>query len=85
MGNNKSDKDPNESYKKFLSILTSPYEYFFPMIWIKVRHNKNTALWITRGIAKSSKCKQNQYEKFLKTCTSDNEMIIKTIGDYLNL
>ena len=38
----KSIKDPNESYKRFMVILTSFYEEFFPKIRIKVRHNKNS-------------------------------------------
>ena len=47
-------KDPNESYKKFIAILTSVYDEFFPKCGIKVRHNKNSTPWITRSIAKSS-------------------------------
>ena len=69
----KSIKDPNESYKKFIAILTSIYDEFFPKIWIKVRHNKSSTPWITRGIAKSKR-KQKLYEKFLKNCTSEKEM-----------
>ena len=74
MGNNKSIKDPNESYKKFIAILTSVNDEFAPKSRIKVRHNKNTTLCITRDIAKSSKRKQKLYEKFLKNRTSENEM-----------
>ena len=36
-----------------------------------------TTWWITRGIAKSSKCKQKLYEKFFKNQTSENEMSYK--------
>ena len=53
VGNNKSIKYPNESYKKFIAILTSVYDEFAPKSQIKVRHNKNTTPWITRDIAKS--------------------------------
>ena len=73
----KSVKDPNESYKKFIAILSSINDEFFPKSRIKVRHNKNTTPWITRGIAKSSKRKQKLYEKFLKKRTSKNEMNYK--------
>ena len=75
----KSIKDPNESYKKFTAILTSVYDEFFPKSRIKVRHNKKSTPLITRGIAKSSKRKQKLYEKFLKNCTSENEMNSKRI------
>ena len=74
MGNNKCIKDPSESHKKFIAILTSVYDEFFPKSGIKVRHNKNSTLWITRGIAKSSKRKQKLYEKFLKDRNSENEL-----------
>ena len=57
-------KDPNESYKKFISILTSVYDEFFTNSRIKIMHNKNSTPWITRGIAKSSKRKQKLYENF---------------------
>ena len=68
---------PNESCKKFIAILTSIYHEFFPENRIMVRHNKNSTPWITRGIAKSSKCRQKLYEKFLINCTSENEMNYK--------
>ena len=60
----KSIKDPKESYKKFIAILTSIYDEFFPKNQIKVRHNKNSTPWITKGIAKSSKRKQKLYKSF---------------------
>ena len=53
----KSTKDPNESYKKFIANLTTVYGEFFPKSRIKVRYNKNSTPWITRGIAKSPKRK----------------------------
>ena len=70
----KSIKDLNESYKKFIAIITAIYDEYFPKSRIKVMHNKNSTPWITRGISKSSKRKQKLYEKFLKNRTSDNEM-----------
>ena len=73
----KSIKDPNESYKKCIAILTSVHDDFFPKNRIKVRHNKTSTLWITRGIAKSSKHKQKLSEKFPKNHTSGNEMNYK--------
>ena len=57
MRNKKSIKDPNESHKKFIVILTSIYADLFPQIQVKVWHNKNSTSWITIGIAKSSKRK----------------------------
>ena len=73
----KSIKDPNESKKKFIAILTSIYDEFLPKHRIKARHNKNSTPWITRSIAKYSKPKQKLYEKFLKNRTSVNEMNYK--------
>ena len=64
-----SIKDTNESYKKFIEIRGSIYDEFSPKNRIKVRHNKNSTSWITRGIAKSSKRKQKLYEKFVKNRT----------------
>ena len=55
----------------------SVYDELFPKSRIKVRYNKNSATWITRGIAKSSKRKKRLYEKFLKNRTSENEMNYK--------
>ena len=80
----KSIKDPNESYQKFIAILTSIYNDFLKNR-IKVRHNKNSTPRITRGIAKPSKRKQKLYEMFLKSRTSENEVNYKTKGGYLNL
>ena len=74
----KSIKDPNESCKKFIAILTSVYNEFFPKsLRHKVRHNKSSTPWISRGIAKSSKRKQKLYKTFLKNCISENEMSYK--------
>ena len=36
----KSIKGPNESFKKFIAILLSVYDGFFPKSRIRVRHNK---------------------------------------------
>ena len=66
----KSIKDLNESYKKFIAIITAIHDEYFPKSRIKVMSTP----WITRGISKSSKRKQKLYEKFLKNRTSDNEM-----------
>ena len=73
----KSIKDLNESYKEFIAILPSVYDEFFPKGRMKVRHNKNSTPWITRGINKSSKGQQKLYLKFLKNHTSENEMNYK--------
>ena len=67
----------NESYKTFKAILTAVYDEFFPKSLIKVRHNKNSTLRITRHISKSSKHKQKLSEKFLKNRTLENEMNYK--------
>ena len=59
-------KDPNEAYKTFLNVFNNLYEIAFPKMKIKVNSKTQFSPWITRGILKSSKRKQNLYEKFLK-------------------
>ena len=73
----KSIDDPIESNKAFIAILPSVYDEFFSKGGMKVRHNKNSTPWITRGMARSSKRKQKLYEKFLKNHTSENKMNYK--------
>ena len=59
----------------FIAILTLIFDESFPKSWIKVRHNKKSTSWITKGIGKSSKRKL--YEEFLKNRTLEHEMNYK--------
>ena len=69
----KNIADANESYHKFLKIFSSLYEKYFPLTKVKLKPKRKKSPWITNGIAKSSKRKQNLYEKFLKQRTPENK------------
>ena len=73
--------DSNESYNKFLEILSSLHEKYFPLTKVKLKPKRKNSPWITNGIAKSSKRKQKLYEKFLKHRTQESKRIYK---DYKN-
>ena len=75
-------EDPNKAYKYFLDTFTDIYDNSFPKSKVKVKFKSDQSLWITKGIAKSSKKKQRHYEKFLKNRTPKNEETYKT---YKNL
>ena len=74
--------NPNESYVKFIETVTQIYDGCFPKTKFKIKCNNKGNPWITRGIAKSSKRKQNLCEKFLKSRSIQNEKIYK---DYRKL
>ena len=74
--------DSNESYNKFLEILSSLYEKYFPLTKVKLKPKRKNSPWITNGIAKSSKRKQKLYEKFLKHRTQKSKQIYKDMLTY---
>ena len=80
--NIKSISDPNEAYDKFLNYFSELYESYFPLEKIKVKPKRIKSNSIMNGIAKSSKCKQKLYEKFLKNRTEENKIKYK---NYKNL
>ena len=49
----------------------------FPKTKLKIKSNNKANLWITKGIAKSSKRRQKLYEKFLKNRSIESENIYK--------
>ena len=64
----------NHSYNRFRQIFLSLYNEFFPKINIKLKLQKHFCPWITLGIRKSSKRKQQRlYEKFVKTRNAKSE------------
>ena len=69
----KNLEQPNEAYNKFIEIFIELYEEYFPIRKIKTKPKRALSLWITNGIAKSSKQKQKLYEKFLKHRAPINE------------
>ena len=56
--------DSNEAYKQFFNIFNSIYDINFPKVFVnlKTKHIQNP--WITKGIDKSSKRKQNSKKYF---------------------
>ena len=72
----------NESYVKFIETITQVCDDYFPKTKFKIKSNNKANPWITKSTAKSSKRKQNLYEKFLKNRSIQNEKIYK---DYRKL
>ena len=67
----------NEAYSKFLYDFFSIYEEAFPRLEIEIKQKNLISAWITEGIMKSSKQKQNLCNKFYKSRTKENEVIYK--------
>ena len=72
----------NESYVKFLEIITQIYDNCFPKTKFKIKSSNKANPWITKCIAKPCKHKQKLYEKFKKKRSIQNEKIYK---DYRKL
>ena len=62
-----TSRNPNVCYKIFLKKFMSLYDEYFPIKMIKLKTKEILSPWITTGINKSSKRKQQLYEKFLKS------------------
>ena len=73
----KKYEDPNEAYKHFFETFILVYDNFFPKVKVRIKTKSLHSPWITKGIAKSSKRKQNLYEKYLKRRTNDTETAYK--------
>ena len=67
----------NEAYSKFLYDFFSIYEEAFLRLEIEIKQKNLISAWITEGIMKSSKQKQNLCNKFYKSRTKENEVIYK--------
>ena len=63
------------SFKKY--IFNSIYDIYFPKVFVRLKTKHIQSLWITKGIAKSSKRKQKLYKKFLKHRTRETEFAYK--------
>ena len=74
--------DTNRAYELFLKLFSKQYDQAFPVKEIKIKTKSLKSPWITKGLLKSSKKKQQLYEKFLKRRTFRNEQKYK---DYKNL
>ena len=59
-------RNVNDAYSKFLEIFLSLYNECFSKIKVKLKTQRQFNPWITKGIRKSSKKKQELYEKSLK-------------------
>ena len=74
----KNCDDPNEAYKQFFNIFNSIYDIYFPKVFVRLKTNHIQSPWLTKEIDKSSKRKQNLYEKFLKYRTRETELAYKS-------
>ena len=63
----------NESYDQFIKKFSLIYDDCFPIKVIEIKTKNLLSPWITKGIKKSSKRKQNLYEKCLKKKSPKNE------------
>lgn len=70
------DNEPDSSYNEFVKIFKSAYNEAFPLRPPRAT-KKNTfhQPWMTRGLLKSTKTKQNLYKKFIKYPTIENKSI----------
>ena len=65
--------DPNFAYDLFLKQFLKIYDQCFPFRRITIKSKSLLSRWITKGLLKSSKRKQNLYKKYLKYKTFTNE------------
>ena len=79
----KQFNNANESYAKCYEICTSLYEEFFPKFKIKLNQRKKLSPWITKGIKRSSKRKQNYMKIILEKEMVLMKQPIKLIKTYL--
>ena len=69
--------NPNTAYENFVDIFFKTYDKYFPKVRIKIKAETNQSPWIIKHIRNSSKKKQKLYERFLKSCTPQNEQQYK--------
>ena len=67
-----------ESYDNFINKFRELYDVAFPEIEIEIKTKNLQNPWFTKGLAKSSKRKQDLYEKFLKKRNLETETAYKT-------
>ena len=75
--------NPNESYVKFIETIMQTCDDCFPKTKFKIKSNNKANPWIAKGLAKSSKRKQELYEKLLKYHYIQNEKSIRVTGNFL--
>ena len=73
----------NDAYSKFIEVFLSLYNECFSKIKVKLKPQRQFNPWITNSIGKSSKKKQNLYEKFLKKRTIQSEAEYKVYKNML--
>ena len=76
--NLKTSNDSNLAFNEFLDTFTSLYDDRFPRLKIKVKAQNSFKPSISKGIAKSSKKKQELYKKYLKNRNLQNLATYKT-------
>ncbi|XP_065662942.1 uncharacterized protein LOC136085555 [Hydra vulgaris] len=71
------NEDINVIYNKFFNTFFSVYDANYPVFEITLKPKTLKNPWITKGLKKSSKIKQNLYIKYLKTKSHANLRIYK--------
>ena len=61
-----SKSNPNDAYEYFLKVFSGIYDIAFPLKTISVKRKTLQNPWMTKGLLKLSKRKQNLNEKLLK-------------------
>lgn len=64
-------EDTNDSYNAFLAIFKSLYDYYCPVRKVKVKPKNKQNLWMTKGLVKACKKKEQLYKDFIKHRTKD--------------
>ena len=78
--------DTNLAYESFLRTLSGWYNHAFSIKKVSLNTLKTVFYpWMTKGIQKSSKKKQNVYDKFLKSKANENEKKCKTYKSLLEI
>ena len=75
----------NDGYEAFLKIFLYSYEKEFPKIKINIKTKNLLSPWMTKGLLKSSKKKQNYTINSLKRKRFQMKKYIKPIKIYLKL
>lgn len=66
-------EETNDSYNAFLDIFMSLYDCHCPVRKIKVKPKSRENLWITKGLEKACKKKDQLYKDFIKHRTKEKE------------
>ena len=73
----------NLTYEHFLRTFSGLYDHAFPIKEVSVKLENVFNPWMTKRLQKSSKKKQDLYDKFLKSKAKENEKKYKSLFEIL--